>query len=406
MLCTFTLIACRSEGETSDAAVLPLEELIRAQLDVVDVAPGQPRMWVDLEPASSHFGNIYVLGAPEDIPALAADLSARLQVYQHDTHMDNPATPPMLGRLVTGKSSAGDPGAAFIPRFPLVAGLSYRVVYKSAGDIAMIDTVFSVPQFSLPTEAAVLDVFPSADTLPENLLKFYIHFSGEMADGRAYEHLSIIDRNTGEPVEAPFVVMEPELWDPDHMRFTLLFDPGRIKRSVALNLELGPPLKPGHDYDLVIDQQWQNVQGLGLSAPYVKSFHVTAADREMPAISDWGITPPAAESRQPLGITFDEPMDHALLQRLIRVLDGTGRSVEGRIRVGDGERAWSFTPDDQWTAGRYEIRVNTILEDVAGNTLRSLFDVDLQTSASSEVREAVESESLFFNVIPTHSTAP
>ena len=49
---------------------------------------------------------------------------------------------------------------------------------------------------------------------------------------------------------------------------------------------------------------------------------------------------------------------------------------------------WSFTPAVPWEAGAYALHVETILEDLAGNTLRSLFDVDLAEAPASEVREA------------------
>ncbi len=398
MLCSFLLLSCGSGEEPENASALAVHAPV-----IKRPAPGQPEVWVDLEPASDHFGHIYLLGIDTKQQVSEAELSSHFKIFQNDIHSENPATPQMLGRYVAGKTAEGDWFAGFIPRFPLIANLSYHVVYQTANDAVLVDTVFSVPQFTPPVETIVEGVFPSADTLPENLLKFYIHFSGQMAEGRAYEHLSIIDKKTGKPVNAPFVVMEPELWDPDHQRFTLLFDPGRIKRSVGLNLELGPPLKPGHSYDLVIDPQWKNAQGLALSSSFVKSFHVIEGDREMPVVADWVVTPPAAESRQSLSLHFDEPLDHALLQRLIQVLDADGRSVAGSIMIGDMERMWYFTPEAPWAAGKYEIRVDAILEDVAGNTLRSLFDVDLYTSAPSEVREAIEFESLFFEVTPITS---
>lgn len=115
-----------------------------------------------------------------------------------------------------------------------------------------------------------------------NQLKFYIHFSAPMARGRAYAHLRLIDQQSGTPVNVSFVEMDPELWDPDQRRLTLLFDPGRIKREVGLNRELGPPLQAGRVYRLVIDSRWRDVMGRSLRADFVKAIQVVKADRAMP----------------------------------------------------------------------------------------------------------------------------
>ncbi len=43
----------------------------------------------------------------------------------------------------------------------------------------------------------------------------------------------------------------------------------------------------------------------------------------------------------------------------------------------DHETVWRLTLDRPWEAGSYVIDVNANLEDLAGNNLASLFDVDL-----------------------------
>ena len=51
--------------------------------------------------------------------------------------------------------------------------------------------------------------------------------------------------------------------------------------------------------------------------------------------------------------------------------------LAGEIETSAAESVWSFVPSTAWEPGRYELVVPTILEDLAGNSLRSLFDVDL-----------------------------
>ena len=52
----------------------------------------------------------------------------------------------------------------------------------------------------------VAQVYPSADVLPENLLKFYVHFSGPMRGGHIYDHVRFRDE-AGKLVEMPFLEM-------------------------------------------------------------------------------------------------------------------------------------------------------------------------------------------------------
>ena len=70
-------------------------------------------------------------------------------------------------------------------------------------------------------------------------------------------------------------------------------------------------------------------------------------------------------------IGLGEPLDWALAQRMIWV-DG----VKGRIEVGAQERQWRFTPSEPWGTGPYTLRVDTSLEDLAGNRIGRTFDID------------------------------
>jgi hypothetical protein len=43
--------------------------------------------------------------------------------------------------------------------------------------------------------------------------------------------------------------------------------------------------------------------------------------------------------------------------------------------VSSAETRWAFAPSSAWKRGGYTLRVDTELEDLAGNNLRKLFDV-------------------------------
>lgn len=147
------------------------------------------------------------------------DWAAFFAVYTADSTLADPAQPPVMGAYSVEPSAI-----RFTPRFPFVAGLSYRVRIEGAVLHAKAlprETIFTVRPRAASAPTVVTEVYPTTDSLPMNQLKFYLHFSAPMQTGRAYAHLQLIDHQTETPVEAPFVEMDPELWDPEQRRFTL-----------------------------------------------------------------------------------------------------------------------------------------------------------------------------------------
>ena len=224
--------------------------------------------------------------------------------------------------------------------------------------------------------AHVEAIYPTASRLPANTLRFYVVFSAPMSAGEAHTRLRLVD-DRGAVVPGAFLELEEELWDPSGRRLTVLLDPGRIKRGLRANLESGAPLVAGRRYRLEVDAGWRDAHGAALSRGYVKAFQATAEDRTSPDVDAWSLQPPAPGAVQPLVVRAPEPLDRALLASAITVVDANGEAVEGEIDVADGEREWRFTPRSAWANGRYALRVGVELEDVAGNSLQRLFDLDL-----------------------------
>ena len=159
-----------------------------------------------------------------------------------------------------------------------------------------------------------------------------------MSRGEAYRHIRLLDAK-GKPVDAPFLELDEELWSRDGMRFTLLFDPGRIKRGLKPREDLGPVLEAGKSYQLVIDRDWPDAEGNPLKAEFRKTLRAGPPDETSPDPKTWEIRPPAPETRDPLEVRFPEPLDRALLDRLIVVQDAAGKAVPGRIAVEAEETA-------------------------------------------------------------------
>ena len=308
---------------------------------------------------------------------------------------------PDAGSDVPPLSGTYDPREAtlrFVPRYPLQPGLSYRAVFSGAGGASggegLVET-FSIPKADEGPQTFVEQVSPTAHTIPENLLKLYIHFSAPMSRGEAYQRASLLD-SAGKRIEFPFLELDQELWDPEGRRLTLLFDPGRVKRDLLPNREVGSPLREGERYVLVVDGGWPDASGRPLTAEFRKPFSVGPADHEMPSEKSWRIEAPKAGTRDPLAVRFPEPMDQALLVRVIDVKTPAGEKIAGSIEVDEQETRWRFRPEEPWKAGDYLIDAATLLEDLAGNSLARPFEVDV----FEKVEERVErvSRTLRFSV--------
>ncbi len=293
--------------------------------------------------------------------------------------------PAMLGeyRIVEGR-------VVFEPRFPLRPGLAYRVEFDtSRASGARLPAVELVKTFKLAAAPAgpptkVVAVYPTHDVLPENQLKFYIQFSAPMSRGEAYRRVHLLKQD-GSQVEDPFLELGEELWDPDGTRFTIFFDPGRIKRGLKPREEVGPSLEEGHSYTLVVDADWSDAAGRPLDGPYRKVFRVGPPDDSQPDAVRWTITPPVAGTRDPLVVLLDEPLDWAMLQRVLVVRDPQGSNLAGDVSMDRQETRWSFVPARDWAAGDYKLEIDAALEDLAGNSLERPFEVDVLRPVEREV---------------------
>lgn len=269
-----------------------------------------------------------------------------------------------------GSYGVGEDIVWFRPRFRLVEGLSYRTRFAGLEETSM-----TVPR--KPRQATrVASIYPSTSTLPENVLRFYVHFSESMTQGSAYEFVSILDEN-GDKIVDPFLEVGEELWDPDARRLTLLIHPGRIKSGLMPRRELGPVFIAGKTYRLKIDSAWPDAYGLPLRESFQKKFRASAADLQRPDPFRWTIQSPVAGTNDAIRVSIIEPLDRALLERLVWVRNAEGDPVKGDIRIDDDERSWSLVPKSPWLPGEYELIVEQALEDLAGNNLANLFEVDV-----------------------------
>jgi hypothetical protein len=78
----------------------------------------------------------------------------------------------------------------FTPMFPLDPGRQYHVTFTTAG-AAPLTSIVSLPARSTTPATMVAEVYPTAEVVPENQLRLYIHFNASMGSrgGLSYVHL-------------------------------------------------------------------------------------------------------------------------------------------------------------------------------------------------------------------------
>ncbi len=288
-----------------------------------------------------------------------------------------PAGTPVLGSY----ELRGDV-MTFTPRFPPQPGAVYRAVLRTQPPV--IVNLKAPP--AQPREPAKIEaIYPSGEQIPENQLKLYLHFSQPMGRGDAYSHIRLLDEKSS-AIELPFLELEQELWDRSGKRLTLLFDPGRIKRGLVPNQEVGLALQAGHRVTLSVAAGWRDAQGAATFPGFKKEYSVGPADRTPLDPVRWRISTPRLGSSGPLIVDFGEAMDQALAQTLIRVERPAGTGVDGESAVEAHETRWRFTPKSPWGAGAYSLAVDTALEDLAGNRIGRPFDVDVFERVERQVR--------------------
>ena len=270
---------------------------------------------------------------------------------------------------IAGRYEVDGDTIRFSPAFGFDAGRDYVVQLPHDNETV----AFRIATDTAQLAPSVTHIYPSGDTLPENTLRFYIHFSVPMQPHVAFDYIKLRDAS-GSVDEAAFMRFKQELWNEDRTRLTVLIDPGRIKRDVATNVELGPALLAGQRYSLEVESGWPTADGTAVLPASTKIFDVSDALRTRPDTRLWSTSSPCAGRRETLTVTLDRPFDRHQLMYALRLETQDGEEIEGEISVEDAEHHWSFTPLAPWPTGDLVLLTDLTLEDVAGNNFVDLLD--------------------------------
>jgi hypothetical protein len=294
-----------------------------------------------------------------------------------------------------GRYTVADGVVRFTPAYGFDPGRTFAATFDPTRipGAASVDGWRSTPLLATVTPSRVAhdpstvvrQVYPSGPIVPANMLRFYFEFSDPMGRGTALEHIRL-EESSGSQVVDPFLPLDADLWSPDRTRFTLFFDPGRVKRDIKPNRDLGRALIPGRSYALVIDGAWFDGREAPLARPHRHVFQVGEPIERAIDHAQWSVEPPRAGTRDALVVRFPWALDYGLLHRALGVRRD-GADLAGAVVVDEAETRWTFRPDADWQAGDYRLIVLTILEDPAGNRLGRAFEV---TQAAGKGPDQIE----------------
>lgn len=362
---------------------------------VSDVAPR-----IELNPA----GSIDVVGLPVDDLAQLNDRTLsgeewtallRVAVAGQTSGTDRPA--------VLGAYEISDARLRFIPQFPFDPGQRYDVVLdplrRRQRPRRGVHTGSSVRSKSLSPANRGPRTSSACFQVRRRCRKTCCGFTSPLAPmslAGGSQHVRLLEDH-GRVVEDPFLPLEVDLWNEDRTRYTLLFDPRRVKRGIPPNEQMGRSLVAGRRYTLIVDDSWRDANGQPLSAPFRLEVQVGPPIERAIDPAAWRLEAPIENTRQPLTVSFPAPLDYALLRRTLTVLTAGGARVPGDIEIATGETAWIFTPQAPWVPGEYRLLASSILEDSAGNRIGRPFEAELL--ASGKVESGATSAVLPFRVL-------
>ena len=234
-------------------------------------------------------------------------------------------------------------------------------------------SIYSVVCFAQKIKPAVINIYPVSDSIPVNILRFYIEFSQPMQEMGILDHIRLI-REDGKNITGVFFENQYELWNQDRTQVTLIVDPGRVKTGLMAHNLLGRAFDEGVTYYLEVDSLLLSFHNEEMNSRFIKKFIAICEDTTAPDLSHWFLSSPHANTKDIYTIRFNDKIDHISAQTLIKIIDNKGMGIEGEITLGNDQSVWIFKPKQNWHGGTYKLIVNSRLEDIAANTLNGVFD--------------------------------
>lgn len=268
---------------------------------------------------------------------------------------------------ILGTFSFAKQALLFQPRFEFEPGLIYQIQYGS------FSTTYTIPHGNQEGNAPlkILTIYPNTDTIPSNLLVFYIHFSQSMNPSKsAFKSVVLLDENDA-PITRTW--REKSYWIDGDSTLVLMIHPGRVKNGISSTSELGDLFPENRVRSLLIKDNLQSKNGQLLQASLKRKWHVGPIDHQVPKLLSERLQIPKAGTKTPLVFSFSEPMDYGLLKKWVTIRSN-GTLLAGWLKH-QKDAQWAFVPDKNWQPGTHELVLHNKLADLAHNQLDRLFEV-------------------------------
>jgi hypothetical protein len=218
----------------------------------------------------------------------------------------------------------------------------------------------------------IVAVYPTTDSIPVNILRFYIQFSAPMQEMDILKHIKLSNEE-GKNISGVFFENQYELWNENRTEVTLIVDPGRVKLGLLANNTMGRAFDEGKKYTLTIDSLLMDFNDQKLSESFTKTFVAVKEDRQPPDTKLWEISLPKANTKAAISIDFKDKIDHISAQTLIKIFKDK-KEIIGKIKLENKEQLATFSPNQKWAKGDYQIIINPRLEDITANSINQIFD--------------------------------
>ncbi|MCL9806973.1 hypothetical protein NAT51_15660 [Flavobacterium amniphilum] len=232
--------------------------------------------------------------------------------------------------------------------------------------------VFSFTKLNAQNRPRIIAIYPTSDSIPVNILRFYIKFSKPMQEMNILQHIKLLDE-CKKNITGVFYENQYELWNEDRTTITLLVDPGRVKLGLLANNKMGRAFDEGKKYSLEIDNLILDFEDQKLENNYTKTFIAVNDDIVPPDIEKWKLELPKLNSKETIVINFNDKINHISAYTLIKVFRDK-KKIQGNVILDNHESTWIFKPNEKWKKGDYQVIVEPQLEDISANTINKLFD--------------------------------
>ena len=226
--------------------------------------------------------------------------------------------------------------------------------------------------FGQENNPKIITIYPTTDSIPVNILRFYIQFSAPMQEMDILKHIKL-SKDEGKNITGVFFENQYELWNENRTEVTLIVDPGRVKLGLLANNKMGRAFDEGKKYTLTIDSLLLDFNNQALSNSFTKIFIAVKEDRLPPNTKSWKVFLPKANTKEAIVIDFKDKIDHISAYTLIKVFKDK-IEIKGEISLTNQEQKWVLHPYKNWKKGNYSIIVNPLLEDIAANSVNQVFD--------------------------------